>query len=67
MKLINRLNQKQNCHATLRRCKEMASSDAPGVAWENQKSDISLKEEVPEKKSASSPIKFCQKHRLMEN
>lgn len=41
----------------------MASSDAPGVAWENQKSHISSREEAPGKKSASSPVNLCQKHR----
>lgn len=41
----------------------MASSDAPGVARENHKSDISSREEAPGKKSASSPVNLCQKHR----
>lgn len=40
----------------------MARSDAPGVVWENQKTDISSREEAPGKKSASSPVKLCQKH-----
>lgn len=45
----------------------MASSDEPGVAWENQKSDISSREEAPGKKSASSPVNLSQKHRQSEN
>lgn len=42
--------------------RHMASSDAPGVAWKNQKSDISSRE-APGKKSGSSPINVYQKHR----